>query len=69
MVLLKALGLVYSVSKIVFIRMSDSFKLGVLVVGLEYHKQTVFLGKIPFLLISFFCYFKLSELSLFCGDA
>lgn len=40
MVFLKAFGLVYSVSKIVFIRMSDSFKLGVLVEGLKYHKQT-----------------------------
>lgn len=39
-VLLKAFGLVYSVSKIVFIRMSDSFKLGALVVELKYHKQT-----------------------------
>lgn len=58
-----------SVSKIVFIRTSDSFKLGMLVVGLKYHKQTLFLGKLPFLLISFFRYFKLSRLSLFSEGA
>lgn len=65
--LLKALVSVYSVSKIVFIRTLDSLKLGVLVVGLKYHKQTLFLGKLSFLLISFFCYFRLSKLSLFFG--
>lgn len=58
-----------SASEIVFIRTSDSFKLGMLVVGLKYHKQTLFLGKLPFLLISFFCYFKLSKLSLFSEGA
>lgn len=47
-VLLKAFGLVYSVSKIVFIRTSDNFKSGALVVGLKYHKQTLFLGKLLF---------------------
>lgn len=49
--------------------LSDSFKLGVLVVGLKCHKQTLFFGKLPFLLISFFCYFRLSKLSLFFGGA
>lgn len=46
---------------------ADSFRLGVLVVGLKYHKQTSFLGRLSFLLI--FSFFKLSKLSLFFRDA
>lgn len=54
-----------SVSKIVFIRTSDSFKLGMLVVGLKYHKQTLFLGKLPF--FSFLSFVTLSFLNCLCS--